>query len=196
MMDFGISYSKKFDGENLSVVLNCGDSIVLPDNTILGNFQSGLYRNTEFKGDKLVIVKIGENLEVSDKVAGMCRSRWTPVYELFPIEQFRNADLYRSSTVKLGDFTFNLWYFGEHLPGSLHKEHDFYETHTQILGRGEMQKFHKEDERTLYERTLLSPGQTHRPFFDSHRSYPCHRYRAISKSILLSIESPYSIPKE
>jgi hypothetical protein len=197
MIDFGISYSRCFDRKNWSVVLNCGRNITLPDGTILGNFQSGLYNGMEFNGDKLIIIETGST-EVSDEIADMIRSKWAPVHELFQLEEFKDADFYRSERAQLGDFAFSFWYWGERLPGPIHKDHlpnNFFELHTQVLGTGKMQKFHSNDESTLYEQVLLCPGQTHQPFFDGDMNYPWHRYESISRSILLAVESPYPIPK-
>lgn len=195
-MDFDLSYQNRFDRNNRSVVLNCGEKITLPDGTQLGNFQSGLYQNIEFEGDRLIIIEIGENSEVTEAVADQCRREWSHIYKVFEVEEFKDIDVYVSPRTEKGDkMAFSLFYFGDGIPGSLHREHDFYELHTQILGRGEMQRFRENDENTLIERVLMTPGTTHEPFFDDNRSYPWHRYAAISRCILLAVESPYAIPR-
>ena len=197
MANFDIKYSTRFDRKSWSVVLNCGEPINLPDGTVLGNFQSSLYRNIEFSGDHLVIFDIGNNFEVSNEVADRIRKTWTPVSELFPdVKEFKGADFYRSPRVEIGEFAFSLWYFGKGLTGPIHREHDFFELHTQVLGTGEMQKFGENDQGTMYERVIMAPGQTHNTFFDRNRTYPWHRYAAISRSVLLAIESQYPIPKK
>ena len=188
-MDFGLSYRKEFEGGRQSVVLNCGNAVQLPDGRTLGSFQSGLFRDG-FGGDKLIVVEVGDNTEVSDALAEMCRRQWKSAYETFGLDEFRKLDFYCSPRKELGDLAFSLFYLGENVPGSIHREHDFFELHTQVLGTGEMQKFHEDDERTLYESVRMPPGYTHRPFFDSRGSYPWHRYRSVSSSILLAIESP------
>ena len=171
-MDSDVSDVKKFDGKEWSVVLNCGQPITLPDGTVLGNFQSGLYKNIEIKSNDLFVVEVGDRRGVTDEHADQIRDEWTPVYDLFPLRQFKGADFFRSPPTEMGDFSFSFWYSGDNFAGAIHNKHDFYELHTQILGVGEMQKFHEEDESTLYERVLMVPGQTHRPFFDTTGKYP------------------------
>jgi hypothetical protein len=192
-MDFDLSYRKAFEGKRQSVVLNCGDAVRLPDGRTLGSFQSGLFRDG-FNGDKLIVVEVGDNTEVTEAVAEMCRRQWKSAYETFGLDEFRGLDFYCSPRKELGELAFSFFYFGGNTPGSIHREHDFFELHTQVLGTGEMQKFRENDEKTLYEGVKMAPGYTHQPFFNSRGNYPWHRYRSVTKSILLAIESPKPIP--
>ncbi len=185
-----LSFQEKFQSKKWSVVLNCGDSIELPDGTELKSFNSGLFKDIEITGKKLLVFELGENFEVSEETADVCRKEWAPVYEIFPFEIFKDADFFRSPKIKLGELEFNFWYCGENFSCGIHNEHNFFEIHTQILGRGEMQKFGSLEEDSIYQREILSPGNTHKPFFTKERKYPFHRYKSISKCIWLAIESP------
>lgn len=86
----------------------------------------------------------------------------------------------------------NLWYTPEETDCGIHTGHRFLEVHTQILGRGHMQKFRENDEATLYEDVTMSPGFTHDPFFalanDRSFSYPWHRYYADTDCIWMAVE--------
>ncbi len=191
MLDINkISFREKFRSDKWSVVLNCGKVIALPDGTELKSFGSGLFKNIEIGGEKLLAFELGDNFEVSDEIADQCRREWTPVYEIFPLEIFKNVDFFRSPKIKLDGLEFNFWYCGEDFSCGIHDEHDFFELHTQILGRGEMQKFHSRDEGSIYHREIMSPGNTHKPFFTKERKYPLHRYKSISRCIWLAVESP------
>lgn len=188
---FKISFEQKFDRKNWSVVVNCGEKIRLSDGTYLDKFESGSFKDIKFSGDKLLIFEIGDNLEVSQEIADFCKKNWAQVYELYPdIKEFKGTEFYRSPKVKLGNLEFNFWYCKENFSCRIHQAHDFFEIHTQILGKGEMQKFFQNDENTIYYRDILSPGQTHKPFFDTNCSYPWHRYYSNSKCIWLAVESP------
>lgn len=184
-----IKFVKNVNISNWTIVLNCGKPITLHDGTVLNNLESGLFQNLEIKGDKLLAFDIGNEFEVSDKLAEHCRNNWTPVFEIFPFEIFKNADFFRSPKIRLGDFEFYFWYCGENFSCGIHNEHDFFELHTQILGQGEMQKFNNKDEKTIFYREQLSPGKTHKPFFTAEQKYPYHQYKSISKCVWLAIES-------
>ena len=194
-MDFNISYSKEFDRKNWSIILNCGSGFTLPDNTRLGNYESGLFKNEKIVAEIILIFEVGQNLEVTEDIADYCRENWTQVYDIFPIKAFKGTDFYRSPKTRIGNIEYNFWYCGEDFSCGIHNEHDFFELHTQILGQGEMQKFHTEDEKTIYSREILNPGQTHIPFFNKNREYPYHQYKSVTKCIWLAIESTDLIPR-
>ncbi len=189
-----IKFVKNVNVDNWTIVLNCGKAITLQDGTVLGNFESGLFRNIKIEGGRLIAFEIGNEFEVSDELAEYCRNNWTRVFDIFPFEIFRNADFFRSPKIKIGDLEFNFWYCEENFSCGIHNKHDFFEIHMQILGRGEMQKFYDKDEKTIFYRELLCPGKTHKPFFTKERKYPYHRYKSISKCIWLAIESNTEIP--
>ncbi len=193
-MNFDLNYVDKFNNSNLSLVVNCGRSIQLPDGTELKSFGSGLFQNIEIQGEHLLVLELDPSLDVSELVADYCRSHWAQVYTIFPHDEFKNTDFFRSDKVKLGNLEFNFWYCGEDFSCGIHNKHDFYELHTQILGVGEMQKFHQNDANTLYYREILNPGQTHTPFYDQKHNYPYHRYKSTSKCIWLAIENQNPFP--
>ena len=196
-MDFSLSYSKRFDGRNRSIVLNCGKDINLPDGSVLGNFVSGLFEGIEFEGDKLIILEVGGDTKVTDKIAEQCRSEWRPVSDAFGLEEFRRRDFYVSERTKLGKQTFSFFYFGDWLSGSVHREHDFFELHTQILGRGSMETLKEKEDYKPDRSFRMEPGDTHPPLFYSKMEkpvYPWHRYQPDGRAIILAIESPYPIP--
>jgi len=86
----------------------------------------------------------------------------------------------------------NLWYAPPSTDCFIHTLHPFLEVHTQVRGTGRMQKFRKQEEATLYEDVIMSPGWTHEPFFvvDVKRGldYPWHRYFADTDCIWMAIE--------
>ncbi|AFZ28433.1 hypothetical protein Cylst_6675 (plasmid) [Cylindrospermum stagnale PCC 7417] len=87
----------------------------------------------------------------------------------------------------------NLWFAPSHTDCAIHNQHDFIETHTQIFGRGRMQKFKAQDYATIYEDQLMSPGfTTFVPFCqveeNSKYLYPWHQYYADTDCIWMAIE--------
>ena len=87
----------------------------------------------------------------------------------------------------------NLWFAPAGTDCLIHNLHDFMEVHTQVSGRGRMQKFREQDYRTLYEDVLMSPGYTTpEPFCDSRPDgsfgYPWHQYRADTDCVWLAVE--------
>lgn len=86
-----------------------------------------------------------------------------------------------------------LWYSAAGTDCGIHNQHDFIETHAQILGYGRMQKFTEPDTRSLYEDVLMSPGYaTPVPFCapgpDDTFVYPWHQYRADTDCVWLAVE--------
>ena len=116
------------------------------------------------------------------------RETWTHVHELIPLAHLQQTRLWRSDKERIGQTEFNLWYAPAGTHCGLHNKHDFQEIHTQILGRGRMQKFHGNDYNSLYQEVFMSPGYTHEPFYDREGRYPWHQYYADTDSIWLSIE--------
>jgi hypothetical protein len=193
-MKFDLNFVNKFNNKNLSLVINCGPSIKLKDGSIFKSFNSMLLKDIEFSGKELITIEIEESLEVTEDIANFCRKNWQQVYNIFPYDEFKNADFYRSPKIKLGELEFNFWYCKEEFSCGIHNKHNFFELHTQILGQGEMQKFHTTNEESLYCREILTPGRTHSPFYNNDGIYPYHRYKSISKCIWLAIESSVIFP--
>ena len=86
----------------------------------------------------------------------------------------------------------NLWFTPEETDCGIHTGHQFLEVHTQILGRGRMQKFRENRADALYEDVPMAAGFTHDPFFklgaDRSFSYPWHRYYADTDCVWMAIE--------
>ncbi len=90
------------------------------------------------------------------------------------------------------DLKLNLWWSPGDTDCFIHNEHPFLEIHTQIHGRGRMQKFRERDDATLYEDVLMPVGYSHDPFCrvtgDNQWTYPWHRYYADTDSVWLAVE--------
>jgi len=90
------------------------------------------------------------------------------------------------------DLRLNLWWSPGDTDCFIHNEHSFLEVHTQIHGRGRMQKFHKRDEATIYEDMPMEVGMSHDPFCrvagPNQWAYPWHRYYADTDAVWLAIE--------
>jgi hypothetical protein len=87
----------------------------------------------------------------------------------------------------------NLWFAPSHTNCFIHNKHDFIETHTQIFGRGSMQKFKAQDYSTLYEDMLMSAGFTTAvPFCqvlaNNRYIYPWHQYYAETDCVWMAVE--------
>lgn len=85
----------------------------------------------------------------------------------------------------------NFWFAEQGTPCGIHRDHDFAELHTQIIGLGSMQKFHSEDSKTHYEEVCLASGNTHRPFMKTKENgfeYPWHQYYAYTDCLWLALE--------
>jgi hypothetical protein len=152
-----------------------------------------VYEGSPVRGN-FAIISIGDALEVTPEVRRCCLQHWRNACELFGLDGLRDREILQSPYRDAGELKMSLWFFGRDAPGAIHKEHGFFELHTQVLGRGVMEKFRENNEKTVYESHILLPGQTHKPFFDIKRGYPWHRYQARTDSILLAVETPYPIP--
>ena len=90
------------------------------------------------------------------------------------------------------DVMLNLWWAPESTTCFIHNQHDFIEVHTQVYGRGRMQKFHEQRAETLYEDLLMPPGYTTPvPFCclaEDGYEYPWHQYWADTDCIWMAIE--------
>jgi hypothetical protein len=128
-------------------------------------------------------------------------SRETPLYissqddvgdvELDPLAAFTSAKTGPSQPRRYR-LKLNLWFTPEETDCGIHTGHQFLEVHTQVLGRGRMQKFRENRSDTLYEDVLMAAGFTHEPFFkmsaDRSFSYPWHRYYADTDCVWMAIE--------
>lgn len=90
------------------------------------------------------------------------------------------------------DMRLNLWWSPGDTDCFIHNEHPFLEVHTQIHGRGRMEKFRERDHSTIYEDVPMTIGNTHDPFCrvtgPNQWTYPWHRYYADTDAVWLAIE--------
>lgn len=97
-----------------------------------------------------------------------------------------------SSDEQIFEMRLNLWWSPGDTDCFIHNEHPFLEVHTQIHGRGRMQKFRERDEGSVYEDVPMSMGYSHDPFCrvtgQNQWTYPWHRYYADTDAIWLAIE--------
>jgi hypothetical protein len=140
---------------------------------------------------------------------------WALLADLLPAGAFpRQTPLWRGPQDATGDAAFvpetvlrqspagperryrvltNLWFAPAGTDCLIHHEHAFLEVHTQVAGRGRMQKFGAPDHGSIYEDVLMSPGYTTpEPFCqvgaDGAFSYPWHQYHADTDCVWLAVE--------
>ncbi len=147
------------------------------------NLGSVMFRGWEWLGNRIRSFPRDTPLYISPQET-VDRLRIDP--RVFTNER-RNAMDVRNFELKL-----NLWWAPGHTDCFIHNTHPFLEVHTQIHGRGRMQKFHENSEDSLYEDVRMSVGLTHDPFCrviaDTTWEYPWHRYYSDTDSIWLAIE--------
>ncbi|NUM53797.1 MAG: hypothetical protein HUU46_09160 [Candidatus Hydrogenedentes bacterium] len=179
-------------------------SIIRPwTSTVL---QHALLRNA----DSLIVLRILESTNIGGVVLGPKWEWFGDREPSFP----RDIPLYVSSQDPVGSVTIdprrlagmspseslaipfdvkvNLWYCPGNTDCVIHTGHKFLEVHTQIFGTGRMQKFHENDEHSLYEDVIMGPGLTHHTFAaisgDGSWKYPWHRYYGDTDCIWLAVE--------
>lgn len=112
--------------------------------------------------------------------------------QLDPFSVFSSAAAFGSPQPRRYRLKLNLWYTPEETDCGIHTGHEFMEVHTQVLGRGHMQKFRENKADTVYEDVVMPLGFTHDPFFivaaDRSFKYPWHRYYADTDCIWMAIE--------
>ena len=178
-----------------SLVINISDEPIKirSDNSMLNKFESTILQNTfleSLHGDVIIFTK-GDNkfIQFGLKLRSEVKNKWTRTHKLFPeVPVHKKITMYRSPKVKLKRYEVNLWFLSKDTSGRIHKEHDFLEIHTQIVGMGMMQKFHTQERNTLFQSVILSPGQTHKPFYNQLGEYPWHSYDSVTDCIWLAIE--------
>jgi hypothetical protein len=130
---------------------------------------------------------IDNTFDVNGILWDFCRTHWTQVYSLFPIDSLRDTDLYQSEEEIIEKYgkkwKIKFWFCGPRVDCGIHNEHDFIEWHIGIMGDGRMEKFIEKNETTLVESWRMSPGQTHPIFANEWETdslgnpvYPFHRW--------------------
>ncbi|MCW6160453.1 MAG: hypothetical protein LVQ95_05220 [Candidatus Micrarchaeales archaeon] len=181
-----------YDIKTRTILLNIGENPVLIAGKALKPWHSSIFANTTVpKAQKLVSITIKPDYisQKSFKYAAQAKKKWTRIYKLYPLQKFKNTNLWRSDTDKAGRFIFYLWFASAGTDCRIHKHpNDFKEIHTQIFGVGRMQKFHENKQSSIYQEVFMSPGYTHEPFYNAKGKYPWHAYYADTDCIWLAIE--------
>ena len=174
---------------------------------------STILRDTQIeRARSLIVLRASEGGEIGAIIA---QPGWKPLGELLGDGSFpADTPLWKSPQDEVGSVVFapnvvlrqaevgperlfrikvNLWFAPAGTDCLIHNLHDFMEVHTQVSGRGRMQKFVEQDYRTLYEDLLMSPGYTTPEPFCTARSdgsfaYPWHQYHADTDCVWLAIE--------
>ena len=183
----------KVEGEKLFINIGQEPINLMQDEDIVNSLNSRLVNDARFVSRSGIGLEIAatdnSNYDVTSSLKKEIIAKWSRASELFPqVEYFQNLEMYRSPKVDLGLYQANLWSLEASSQGRIHKEHDFREIHTQILGLGQMVKYYKPEYDTAYERVFMAPGFTHFEFFDGNRLYPWHSYNAVSDCIWLALE--------
>ena len=176
---------------------------------VIAPWNSTILRNATVEvRDRIAVLKIRK----PNEIAGECLSSWKKLGDV--IENYpKTTPLYISSQDTVGETAFdpalyaqkqfegpnsrrfeirlNLWWCAAKTNCGIHRVHGFLEFHTQVSGKGRMQKFRNEHEDSLYEDVGLLPGASHGPFFTVNGrewTYPWHRYFGDSECIWMAIE--------
>lgn len=138
----------------------------------------------------LVITIVNNNFFTNnqDIDVEIIKNRWHHVYDLFNVPQLEKTPLWRSQKAPVRNLELNLWYAPAGTHCGIHNQHNFFEVHTQIYGIGRMQKFQRNDFKSLYQEVYMGPGTTHDPFYSSSGEYPWHQYYADTDCVWLAIE--------
>jgi hypothetical protein len=67
--------------------------------------------------------------------ADEARKRWSQVFEVFPVEELRDVDLWWSPKHSFGEIEMNLWFAGNGVNCGIYRGHEFLEIHTGIWDR-------------------------------------------------------------
>jgi hypothetical protein len=187
-----ISNEEDYEIQHKSIIINLDlDPLEISDQE-LPTLHSMMFANTSVARVRnmlhITIAKdrfIGKNPDVDEEII---KNTWNHVSQLFNAPQLKRTTLWRSQKERVRNFELNLWYAPAGTHCGIHKQHEFLEVHTQVYGVGRMQKFHRNDLRSLYQDVIMSPGYTHEPFYSSAGKYPWHQYYAESDCIWLALE--------
>lgn len=187
-MDYKIAPQESVKPNDWTVVVNLSDtSARISDGMVLAPNQSKLLRDVTVTGTGLIGFPLIDRID--DSIKDLIRKEWTHAADLFPEAGFRtDKDFYRSEYSQFERKNLVFWYAEAGYKCGIHNEHDFFETHVQLLGQGEMQKFHTKSYESIYEKESLVPGRQHSPFYCPDGTYPWHQYEAITDCIWMAIE--------
>jgi hypothetical protein len=165
----------------------------------LETFESSVYHSWKIITEKDTVLSvfdiknldiIFDEINVDNNFWEYCRKNWSQLRKLWDVEWFEKVDLYRWNQIDLDinleKYKLNLWFCWPKVDCLFHNEHDFIEIHTNISGRGFMQKsLTAKNDWTdeLVETVWLMPWSSHRKFnieweFEENWNpkYPFHRW--------------------
>ncbi len=188
-----ISNIENLSIEQKAILINCdydqiiiGDQAVKPWNSIYCN---NIVIN---KANSVLCIslKTDKEIEKDFPYAKEVTQKWSSVYDIFPLDNFKETLLWSSNKDKINGVSLNLWYAKANTHCGIHNKHYFKEVHVQIYGIGRMQKFINDDRETIYQDVFMAPGFTHPKFYNDEGLYPWHGYYADTDCIFLAIEVP------
>jgi len=212
--------AKDFELKKRTIVVNISntDAIISgpPPRKVLKPRKSTILQGVKIISAKsLILIKIPDETNIGGMVLedGWCHlSALDPTYP-------RDVPLYKSPQFDVGTVEFdpyevagsekpsqgggvrkynikvNVWSSPAKTHCGLHDHHtdpEMLEVHTQIYGTGRMQKFHKNDFKSMYEDVIMAPGFTHDPFTGVKENgdlfYGWHQYYCDNDCIWMAIE--------
>lgn len=179
----------RIDGQ--TTVLNLGDATIGVGSTSLKPLHSSIYSSIGIpSAATLLLITTDAGVSVTEPFphAEHIFKHWTHVYDLLVLPHMKETQLWRSPQERVGDVAFNLWYAPAGTDCGIHNRHSFRELHTQLFGIGRMQKFHEDNQDTLYQDVFMAPGYTHEPFYNEECVYPWHRYYSDTDCLWLAVE--------
>ena len=180
-----------FSIDHETIVINADNEEVVIEGKPLKPWNSSIYSSLFIpKLSKLICITLDTDFFLFDAYphAKELMDKWSHVHDIFPLPHLKDTKLWRSEKERIGNIEFNLWYAAAGTNCGIHTEHKFKEFHTQIFGIGRMQKFHKNDYKSIYQNVFMSPGYTHEPFYNEDFIYPWHQYWADTDCIWLAME--------
>jgi len=186
-----IENANNFSIEGKTIVINAGDVEIVIEGNPLKPWNSSIYSSLLIpKVYKLICITLDTDFFLSNAYpyAKVLMDKWSHIYDILSLPHLKDTKLWRSEKECIANIEFNLWYAAAGTNCGIHNKHNFKELHTQIFGIGRMQKFYKNDYKSIYQDVFMSPGYTHEPFYNEEFIYPWHQYRADTDCIWLAIE--------
>ena len=187
-----VTFEEDYEINEKSIIINTDLDPLFIDDVELPTLHSLICAKTYVpKAHSMLVISVanekfmGKNDEID---VDIIKNNWYHVFDLFNVPHLEKTPLWRSQKSRIGNLDLNLWYAPAGTHCGIHNQHDFLEVHTQIFGIGRMQKFHRNDVKSLYQEVFMSPGFTHDPFYSNTGEYPWHQYYADSDCIWLAIE--------
>lgn len=170
-----------------SIVLNLGEKDIIVKDKPLVSLQSTVVTNITIKNIQWALVVENYEKNSEEELLTAVKKQWPLMYEITHVDRYKRIPVRRSPKEKIENVELNLFYVGDQTSIGIHKEHDYREVHTQLLGFGKMQKFEENDYSKLYQEEILAPGFTHEPYCNKDGKYPWHQYQSITESIYIYV---------